>query len=53
MYIPYNLCCEIIEYSDNKEYAVCNLASIALPMYLRHPSLKGTVKIYSKKYCNY
>jgi len=25
-----NLCCEIIEYSDNKEYAVCNLASISL-----------------------
>tara|TARA_A100001015_G_scaffold312093_1_gene416588 strand:- start:898 stop:2265 length:1368 start_codon:yes stop_codon:yes gene_type:complete len=48
-----NLCCEIIEYSDNKEYAVCNLASIALPMYLKHPSLKGTVKIYSKKNCNY
>lgn len=26
-----NLCCEIMQYSDNKEYAVCNLASIALP----------------------
>jgi ribonucleotide reductase alpha subunit len=26
-----NLCCEIIEYSDDKETAVCNLASIALP----------------------
>ncbi len=25
-----NLCTEIIEYSDNKEYAVCNLASINL-----------------------
>ena len=25
-----NLCCEIIEYSDEKETAVCNLASIAL-----------------------
>tara|TARA_Y100000739_G_scaffold55387_1_gene44937 strand:- start:2346 stop:6050 length:3705 start_codon:yes stop_codon:yes gene_type:complete len=45
--------CEIIEYSDSKEYAVCNLASIALPMYLKHPSLKGSVKIYSKKNCNY
>ena len=41
--------CEIIEYSDSKEYAVCNLASIALPMYLKHPSLKGSVKIYSKR----
>jgi ribonucleoside-diphosphate reductase alpha chain len=25
-----NLCCEIVEYSDNKESAVCNLASISL-----------------------
>ena len=29
-----NLCCEIIEYSDNKETAVCNLASIALPVFV-------------------
>lgn len=29
-----NLCCEIIEYSDNKETAVCNLASIALPSFV-------------------
>jgi ribonucleotide reductase alpha subunit len=27
-------CTEIIEYSDDKEQAVCNLASIALPMYV-------------------
>ena len=26
-----NLCAEIVEYSDSKETAVCNLASIALP----------------------
>jgi ribonucleoside-diphosphate reductase alpha chain len=26
-----NLCSEIIEYSDSKEYACCTLASIALP----------------------
>lgn len=26
-----NLCCEIVEYSDKDETAVCNLASIALP----------------------
>ena len=25
-----NLCAEIILYSDEKEYAVCNLASIAV-----------------------
>ena len=29
-----NLCCEIIEFSDNKETAVCNLASIALPSFV-------------------
>jgi len=33
-----NLCCEIIEYSDDKEQAVCNLASIALPMYVNAKS---------------
>jgi ribonucleoside-diphosphate reductase alpha chain len=29
-----NLCTEIIEYSSEDEIAVCNLASIALPMYV-------------------
>ena len=29
-----NLCCEIMEYSDSQETAVCNLASIGLPTYL-------------------
>jgi len=29
-----NLCTEIIQYSDEKETAVCNLASIALPTYV-------------------
>lgn len=29
-----NLCCEIYQYSDSKEYATCNLASIALPKFL-------------------
>ena len=29
-----NLCCEILEYSDDKETAVCNLASIALPAFV-------------------
>tara|TARA_B100000900_G_C20593758_1_gene722559 strand:+ start:200 stop:2689 length:2490 start_codon:yes stop_codon:yes gene_type:complete len=30
-----NLCTEIIEYSDDKESAVCNLASIALPAFIK------------------
>jgi ribonucleotide reductase alpha subunit len=29
-----NLCCEVVQYSDNKETAVCNLASIALPTFV-------------------
>jgi ribonucleotide reductase alpha subunit len=29
-----NLCSEIVQYSDNTETAVCNLASIALPMFV-------------------
>lgn len=29
-----NLCCEILEYTDEKEIAVCNLASISLPAFL-------------------
>jgi ribonucleotide reductase alpha subunit len=29
-----NLCTEILQYSDNKETAVCNLASIALPSFV-------------------
>ena len=29
-----NLCSEILEYSDDKETAVCNLASIALPAFV-------------------
>ena len=31
-----NLCTEIIQYSDDKETAVCNLASIALPAFVNH-----------------
>jgi ribonucleoside-diphosphate reductase alpha chain len=30
-----NLCCEIIEYSDKDETAVCNLASIGLPTFVK------------------
>jgi len=33
-----NLCTEIIEYSDDKETAVCNLASIALPSFVDNSS---------------
>jgi ribonucleoside-diphosphate reductase alpha chain len=33
-----NLCIEISLYSNDKEYAVCNLASIALPKYVKYDS---------------
>lgn len=30
-----NLCCEIVEYSSPEEVAVCNLASVALPTFVK------------------
>lgn len=51
-----NLCTEIIEYSDAKEYAVCNLASIALPCCLVERPLSTTMLrfwIVGKKGCFY
>lgn len=49
-----NLCCEIIEYSDDKEYAVCNLGSIALPKFLLPPTKKwDRLQIYTKPGCSY
>jgi ribonucleoside-diphosphate reductase alpha chain len=35
-----NLCSEVVQYSDEKESAVCNLASIALPTFVK-PSKDG------------
>lgn len=49
-----NLCCEIIEYSNSKETAVCNLASIALPTFItstENPFSK--VEIYTKEKCSW
>jgi ribonucleoside-diphosphate reductase alpha chain len=40
-------CTEIIEYSDNKETAVCNLASIALPAFIEETD-NGPVFNYTK-----
>lgn len=53
-----NLCTEIMEYSDDKEYACCTLASISLPSFIEpfDISLIKSVKIYSKsdcKFCRY
>ena len=47
-----NLCTEIIEYSSPEETAVCNLASIALPMYVEKKfnfeKLREVVKVATK-----
>ena len=48
-----NLCAEIVEYSDNKETAVCNLASIALNMFVEKVTINSSIKIYSKSDCKY
>jgi ribonucleoside-diphosphate reductase alpha chain len=36
-----NLCTEIMEYTSPDEIAVCNLASISLPMYIDYPSRRS------------
>ncbi|AMD19610.1 HCL541Cp [Eremothecium sinecaudum] len=52
-----NLCCEIIEYSSPDEIAVCNLASVALPTYIKvenskiwfdYDKLHSVVKLLTK-----
>ena len=40
-----NLCCEIVEYSDENETAVCNLASIGLPMYVKADKTFDYIKL--------
>ena len=46
-------CAEIVEYSDDKETAVCNLASIALNKFVEPVTINGKIKIYSKSNCKY
>jgi ribonucleotide reductase alpha subunit len=54
-----NLCTEIIEYSDDKETAVCNLASIGLSKFVIPPNVEELkresqkITIYSKSNCGY
>jgi len=38
-----NLCCEVVQYSDAEETAVCNLASIALPAFVKTSGNAKTV----------
>ena len=47
-----NLCCEITEYSNENESAVCNLASIALPQFIKKSDYHfEDVVLYSKENC--
>ena len=51
-----NLCCEITEYSDKNETAVCNLASIALPKFIKNTENENyfeEVLLYTKNNCIY
>jgi len=50
-----NLCVEILEYSDDKEYAVCNLASIAINKFVEPFNFDEEDEwvIYSKEDCKY
>lgn len=50
-----NLCCEIMQYSNKDETAVCNLASIALSKFVEPPKLTyiENVRIYTKTGCVY
>jgi ribonucleotide reductase alpha subunit len=52
-----NLCTEIMEYSDGKETAVCNLASVSLSAFVKHvPATTAThsnVTVYSRTTCRY
>jgi ribonucleoside-diphosphate reductase alpha chain len=41
-----NLCCEITEYSDEDETAVCNLASIALPAFVKDATDGSDKKVF-------
>ena len=50
-----NLCTEIIEYSNEEETAVCNLASISLPSCLQKKDISNIplLTIYTKPNCCY
>ncbi len=51
-----NLCCEIIEYSNDKETAVCNLASVNLSSFVSKSKFKfenKSLNVYTKNNCVY
>ena len=48
-----NLCTEIVEYSDETQTAVCNLASIGLSKFVKNVIPEGKIEVYSKTKCKY
>lgn len=46
-----NLCTEIVEYTSKEETAVCNLASISLPAFVKRPTFECEFTVYSKEGC--
>ena len=48
-----NLCSEILEYSDEKEYACCCLGSICLSEMVKMPDFGESVVMYSRSGCPY
>jgi ribonucleotide reductase alpha subunit len=48
-----NLCNEILEYSDSSEYAVCNLASIAINKFVKPFECKDVWRIRPVRGCKY
>ena len=50
-----NLCIEVMEYSDDKEYAVCTLSSICLPKFLKRSTNipKEGVFVYTIPNCDW
>ena len=52
-----NLCTEILEYSDSKEYACCTLGSIGLPRFVEEPVLepltKDDILVYTLTDCSW
>jgi ribonucleoside-diphosphate reductase subunit M1 len=48
-----NLCLEIVEYSDSSEYAVCNLASIAINKCVEPFTNEKLWTIYTKNNCKF
>ena len=50
-----NLCCEICEYSDDKQYACCTLASIGLPRFVENYDYTkiNNIIVFGKEDCKF